>query len=47
MARHIIEGSASFIPRPISPEELKEWARGWGDIILELESGIIGRGGGI
>jgi nitrogenase iron protein NifH len=47
LARHIIEGSESFLPRPLSPDELKVWARGWGDIILELETGIIGKGGGI
>jgi nitrogenase iron protein NifH len=47
LARHIIEGSETNIPRPLSPQELKEWARGWGDTILELETGIIGRGGGI
>jgi nitrogenase iron protein NifH len=47
LARHIIEGSDTFLPCPLSPEELKGWARGWGDIVLELESGIIARGGGI
>lgn len=47
MARHIIEGDETFLPRPLSPEGLKEWARGWGDIILELETGIVARGGGI
>jgi nitrogenase iron protein NifH len=47
LARHLVEGSKTFLPRPLSPEGLKEWARGWGDIILELETGIVGRGGGI
>ena len=47
LARRIIEGNESTFPQPLSPDELKVWARGWGDIILELETGIIGKGGGI
>jgi len=47
LARQIIEIRETFQPRPLSPEGLKNWARGWGDMILELETGIISRGGGI
>ena len=47
LARHIVENRKTFQPQPLSPEELKNWARGWGDMILELETGIISRGGGI
>lgn len=47
LARQIVENHESFRPRPLSPEGLKSWARGWGDMILELETGIISRGGGI
>ncbi len=47
LARRIIEDRESLRPRPLSPEALKIWARGWGDMILEQETGIIGRGGGI
>jgi len=47
LARHIMGKDETFQPRPLSREELKEWARGWGDIILELETGVVGRGGGI
>jgi len=47
LARQILENHESFRPRPLSPEGLKSWARGWGDMILELETGIISRGGGI
>jgi len=47
LACQIIENRETFQPRPLSPEGLKNWARGWGDMILELETGIISRGGGI
>lgn len=47
LSRHLVENDDAFPPRPLSPEELKLWARGWGDMIVELESGIVGRGGGI
>jgi nitrogenase iron protein NifH len=47
LARQIVEEHETFRPRPLSPEGLKSWARDWGDMILELETGIIGRGGGI
>jgi len=47
LARQIIENRETILPRPFSQEELKNWARGWGDMILELETGIISRGGGI
>lgn len=47
LARHMVENRDMFVPLPLSPEELKEWARGWGDMILEMESGLIRRGEGI
>jgi nitrogenase iron protein NifH len=47
LARLIVENKETFKPRPLSTEGLKNWAREWGDMILELETGIIGRGGGI
>ncbi len=47
LARRIIENGEAFRPRPLSSEALKTWAREWGDMILELETGIIGGGGGI
>ncbi len=47
LARHLVENRDAFLPRPLSPEELKRWARGWGDMILELETGVVGRGEGI
>jgi nitrogenase iron protein NifH len=47
LARQIVEKHETSRPRPLSPEDLKSWARDWGDVILELETGIIGGGGGI
>jgi nitrogenase iron protein NifH len=47
LARLIVENHETFRPRPLSPEGLKSWAREWGDMILELETGIVGKGGGI
>jgi nitrogenase iron protein NifH len=47
LARQIVEKHETYRPRPLSPEGLKSWARDWGDMILELETGIIGSGGGI
>ncbi len=47
LANRIIEKRDPRLPRPMTPEGLKAWARGWGDLILELETGIIGKGGGL
>ena len=50
LARHIIdENVISSLPAPIplKPEDLKTWARSWGDRIHELEHGIIRDGAGI
>ena len=47
LARQIVENHETFRPRPLSPEGLKSWARDWGDLIVELETGIISSGGGI
>jgi nitrogenase iron protein NifH len=47
LASQVLENRETFRPQPLSPEGLKNWARDWGDMILELETGIIGRGGGI
>lgn len=47
LARHIVENGDTFLPRPLAPEELKRWARGWGDLILELETGICRDGSAI
>jgi nitrogenase iron protein NifH len=47
LASHIMENGKTLLTKPLSHEELKEWARKWGDIILELETGTVGKGGGL
>jgi nitrogenase iron protein NifH len=47
LARQIIENRHSDIPDPFTAEELRIWAREWGDWIFELESGIITEGSAI
>jgi nitrogenase iron protein NifH len=47
LARHIMNDGNSSIPKPLSREQLLEWAREWGDIIIELETGTVGKGGGL
>ncbi len=41
LARKIVENGQADIPNPFSAEELRCWARDWGDWIHELELGII------
>jgi len=47
LARHMVGIHDTFVPVPLSSKELKEWARGWGEMILEMESGVIRGGAGI
>ncbi|KAF0219068.1 MAG: nitrogenase iron protein [Geobacteraceae bacterium] len=47
LARHIARQEGGELPQPLSPGELKRWARKWGDRILELETGVISEGEGI
>ncbi len=41
LARKIIENENADIPNPLSARELRNWARGWGDWLYELELGVI------
>jgi len=41
LARKIIENENADIPNPLSTRELRNWARGWGDWMYELELGVI------
>ncbi|HLO24998.1 MAG TPA: AAA family ATPase [Geobacteraceae bacterium] len=50
LARHIIDEkviSSLPAPAPLPPNDLKKWARSWGDRIYELEHGVIRDGAGI
>jgi nitrogenase iron protein NifH len=41
LARAIAEGHPLTIPTPLSVVELKDWARAWGDRILQQETGVV------
>ena len=47
LAKQVIENRAGSVPTPLDSEELRSWARGWGDRIFELESGFINPGAAI
>lgn len=39
--------SSARLPSPMQPEELREWARAWGDRIYALENGLVTDGAAI
>ena len=41
LARNIAENDQLGVPKPLNVTELRDWAREWGDRILQLESGIV------
>lgn len=41
LARYIAESNETGIPKPLNVNELRDWAKEWGDRILEVESGIV------
>jgi nitrogenase iron protein NifH len=41
LARRVVEDSQTVIPKPLNVAELREWARNWGDRIIQEEQGII------
>ncbi len=47
LARSLVGGMESRRPRPLSREALSSWAQKWGDIISELETGVVNGGLGI
>lgn len=47
LARHMAEHETVGLPHALSREEMTSWARGWGDRIVELETGVISNGEGI
>ncbi|MBJ6802289.1 nucleotide-binding protein [Geomonas propionica] len=47
LARTLTEGGAQRRPRPLEEDALKRWATNWGDIIAELETGVVHGGLGI
>jgi nitrogenase iron protein NifH len=47
LVKNLLTPLPPSFPRPLSREELSSWARKWGDIIAELETGSVQDGGGI
>jgi nitrogenase iron protein NifH len=47
LAKRVMEGRTESIPSPLSAEDLRSWAREWGDRIFELEAGFINPGAAI
>ncbi|MCX7924009.1 MAG: nitrogenase iron protein NifH [Clostridia bacterium] len=41
LARTISEGEKTVVPKPLNVTELRDWARDWGDRILQFESGVV------
>ncbi len=41
LAKYIAESDVSVVPKPMNVTELRDWAREWGDRILQLESGVV------
>ncbi|HEY0256177.1 MAG TPA: nitrogenase iron protein NifH [Candidatus Methylacidiphilales bacterium] len=40
LARHIADNVETVIPKPLNVTELRDWARTWGDRILEYENAL-------
>ncbi|HBA87477.1 MAG TPA: ATPase [Geobacter sp.] len=47
LGRSIVEGVEQRRPKPLDEDLLKRWAQKWGDIISELETGVVTDGLGI
>jgi len=47
LAKQVIENRTGSVPSPFGAEDLRSWARGWGDRIFELEAGLINPGAAI
>ena len=41
LARKIADHEKSEIPQPLTGVELREWAAGWADRLLEIETGVV------
>lgn len=41
LARYIGENEETSIPKSLNVTELRDWARKWGDQVLELEAGVV------
>lgn len=44
LAKQVIENRTGSVPTPLDAEDLRSWAREWGDRLFELEMGFINPG---
>jgi nitrogenase iron protein NifH len=47
LAKDIVENVDVAIPRPLNAQDLKVWARAWGDRVLNTELGVVEQAAGI
>ena len=47
LARQVASGDAAGQVTPMTPERLKRWGRSWGDLLFEMENGLISDGAAI
>jgi nitrogenase iron protein NifH len=47
LAKQVIENRTGSVPTPLGAEDLRGWAREWGDRLFELEMGFINPGAAI
>ena len=47
LAKDIVENVDVTIPRPLNAQDLKAWARAWGDRVLNTELGVVEQAAGI
>jgi len=47
LAKDIVENVDVAIPRPLNAQDLKAWARAWGDRVLNTELGVVEQAAGI
>jgi nitrogenase iron protein NifH len=47
LARQMIKGEISGTCQPLSPDDFNRWSRNWGDLLFEMENGLISDGASI
>jgi nitrogenase iron protein NifH len=41
LARNIVDDRSAVIPRPLAVNDLRAWARKWGDLVIQVEQGRV------
>jgi nitrogenase iron protein NifH len=47
LARNIVDDRSAVIPRPLAVNDLRAWARKWGDLVIQVEQGRVSPQAGI